>query len=197
MKPVVEYGKTALLTLLNHWHTVLSFYAVVLFGGGWLYMLAEAATEKAPSYQDSVWWAFITSTSVGYGDYFPVTEMGRLVGVGVAICGIWIVIPTIVVLMLQSVIQDMHKLTDLEQRLLIASANVTQEGLKIVLQENDVLFEQNRLIFKAISRLGVDADVVAEFEGLELPNRDYLVTLFEEVDNLEAEEEAETATNGH
>jgi len=37
---------------------------------------------------EGIWWAFVTVTTVGYGDYFPVTPTGQLVAVGVMIGGI-------------------------------------------------------------------------------------------------------------
>jgi voltage-gated potassium channel len=37
---------------------------------------------------DAIWWAFVTITTVGYGDYFPVTIVGRIVAVGLMIGGI-------------------------------------------------------------------------------------------------------------
>ena len=36
------------------------------------------ANIKGP--EDALWWAFVTITTVGYGDRFPVTSEGRLVG---------------------------------------------------------------------------------------------------------------------
>jgi voltage-gated potassium channel len=37
---------------------------------------------------DGLWWAVTTITTVGYGDRFPVTVVGRAVGAGVMILGI-------------------------------------------------------------------------------------------------------------
>jgi voltage-gated potassium channel len=40
---------------------------------------------------DSLWWAIATITTVGYGDFTPVTLPGRLIAVGLMICGIALV----------------------------------------------------------------------------------------------------------
>lgn len=37
---------------------------------------------------DAWWWAFATITTVGYGDFFPVTLVGRLVAVVLMACGV-------------------------------------------------------------------------------------------------------------
>ncbi len=37
---------------------------------------------------DALWWAVVTITTVGYGDHYPITAIGRLVAVGLMIGGI-------------------------------------------------------------------------------------------------------------
>ncbi len=41
------------------------------------------------TYGDTLWWWFVSSTTVGYGDIAPVTTMGRLAGVVTIIIGIY------------------------------------------------------------------------------------------------------------
>jgi voltage-gated potassium channel len=40
---------------------------------------------------DAIWWGIVTLTTVGYGDRFPVTFLGRLTGVSVMVAGIGII----------------------------------------------------------------------------------------------------------
>lgn len=37
---------------------------------------------------EAVWWACVTITTTGYGDFYPVTAPGRLIGIGVMFSGI-------------------------------------------------------------------------------------------------------------
>jgi voltage-gated potassium channel len=40
---------------------------------------------------DALWWAFETITTVGYGDYYPVTFTGRMIAVAMMIAGIGLI----------------------------------------------------------------------------------------------------------
>jgi voltage-gated potassium channel len=40
---------------------------------------------------DALWWGLVTITTVGYGDYFPVTPMGRITGIIVMFAGVGII----------------------------------------------------------------------------------------------------------
>lgn len=51
------------------------------------------AEENAPGSNiknvgDALWWAIVTITTVGYGDHYPITTIGRLVAVGLMVGGI-------------------------------------------------------------------------------------------------------------
>ena len=63
---------------------------VAVVGGGTLVFIAENnhASGQITSLGDSYWWALVTMTTVGYGDYAPVTPLGRGVAGFLMIFGI-------------------------------------------------------------------------------------------------------------
>ena len=46
------------------------------------------ANSNIENIGDAVWWAAETMTTVGYGDKYPVTALGRIIAVGLMVCGI-------------------------------------------------------------------------------------------------------------
>ena len=40
---------------------------------------------------DAIWWGIVTITTVGYGDFYPITTLGRLTGIFVMFAGIGII----------------------------------------------------------------------------------------------------------
>lgn len=49
---------------------------------------AEKTKGNIKTFGDSVWWAMTTVTTVGYGDHYPVTALGRIVAVVLMLIGI-------------------------------------------------------------------------------------------------------------
>jgi voltage-gated potassium channel len=43
------------------------------------------------TFRDDIWWAIVTTTTVGYGDYTPVTAEGRVIATVVMIVGVGLI----------------------------------------------------------------------------------------------------------
>ena len=53
---------------------------MLIFGTLAYFAEKDVADTKYTSIPESMWWAIQTMTSVGYGDLFPTTVMGKLIG---------------------------------------------------------------------------------------------------------------------
>ena len=78
---IAVYGAGAALTLI--WVAALTV----------LEAERDAPNANITSFGDALWWAFVTITTVGYGDYTPVTAWGRVIAVllmtgGIAVVGV-------------------------------------------------------------------------------------------------------------
>ena len=64
----------------------------IIFVGGFGVFLAEHGHPGAniTQYYDAVWWAVVTLATVGYGDYYPVTALGRIIAIFMMISGVGI-----------------------------------------------------------------------------------------------------------
>lgn len=59
---------------------------IFMLAGGFIVWLIEGK-ETFPTPFDALWWAIVTMTTVGYGDYYPTQVMGKLAAMGVIMAG--------------------------------------------------------------------------------------------------------------
>jgi len=70
----------------------ITFAAVITFAGALTVTQAErAAGGNITSFGNGLWWAFVTISSVGYGDFYPITFIGRLVAIVLMITGVLLI----------------------------------------------------------------------------------------------------------
>lgn len=85
------------------------FYLMNAFGAA-VFSLAEGV-----SYGDSLYWAFITSLSVGYGDLSPATAVGKITAVLLANIVLLVIIPILVTIFSQKAVEDRNEFNHEEQ----------------------------------------------------------------------------------
>jgi len=64
---------------------------------------------------DSAWWGMMTLTTVGYGDEYPHTVAGRLMGILLVMSAVFVVVPTITAFIASKFIVDDDAWTHDEQ----------------------------------------------------------------------------------
>jgi len=58
------------------------------FSAGLVFLFENAVNQGFKTLEDAIWWAFVTLTTTGYGDIYPITTPGRMVTVVVVLAGI-------------------------------------------------------------------------------------------------------------
>lgn len=82
--PLIKQRKqTTLASLLVAMVTILTFASIII-------LLVESGTEGAniQTAEQAIWWALVTISTVGYGDYYPVSTAGHIVGGIVIVSGV-------------------------------------------------------------------------------------------------------------
>lgn len=87
---VLQMVKDELITACTACGILLGFSGILMY-----YIEHEAQPEAFANIGDGFWWAVVTFTTVGYGDVYPVTALGRLLSGVICMVGIaMIAIPT-------------------------------------------------------------------------------------------------------
>lgn len=64
---------------------------ILLWSSAGIYILESGVNTAVSSYTDALWWAIVTTTTVGYGDISPVTEGGRIIAAFLMLTGIGLI----------------------------------------------------------------------------------------------------------
>jgi voltage-gated potassium channel len=90
------FGKAIYAVKSELYFTLFLATLLILFSASAMYYLEnDAQPEKYSSITESIWWATISLTTVGYGDVYPVTFGGKIFATLISLVGIAIVaIPT-------------------------------------------------------------------------------------------------------
>jgi voltage-gated potassium channel len=93
-----QAGKDLVLDVLQNRSQYATFITILLAGivlsvASILVLQFEAGAPDGniKTGGEAIWWGLVTITTVGYGDYFPVTLMGRITGIFVMFAGIGII----------------------------------------------------------------------------------------------------------
>ena len=80
---VIKAKKEELLTILSLMLLLLLFASALIY-----FVENESQPDSFSSIPAALWWGVATLTTVGYGDIYPVTGLGKLIASTIAIMGI-------------------------------------------------------------------------------------------------------------
>ncbi len=117
---------------------------IILFGGIGVY-LAEYKHHGSniTKLGDAFWWAVVTITTVGYGDYYPVTAIGRIIAIFMMFSGIGIVVLLVGTLSqrrLQRIESRLKSTIEVQARLLV---DETKTAIKNKIEELENLTDED------------------------------------------------------
>ncbi|MDF2153283.1 potassium channel family protein [Vibrio sp. CAU 1672] len=122
--------------------TILLLLVILITLGSSMMLFIEGKNPEAniQTGADALWWAFVTISTVGYGDHYPVTDVGKLLAVVIIVCGVGIfgMISGLVTSILTSPTRQqdslekhrehvLHKMLEQQQQILSRLENIESE----------------------------------------------------------------------
>lgn len=86
----LRFSRRALVHRHFHYVAVVGL-ATVGLGALGVFTVERGLNPAIDSFGDALWWAIVTTTTVGYGDVSPVTTAGRLIATGLMFTGIGVI----------------------------------------------------------------------------------------------------------
>ncbi len=130
--------KKHLITTYKNWINAIFLFVFLYIYAVFGFIYFEVPEKPDLSWMDAAWWALVTMTTVGYGDYFPVTTGGRyLVGFPTMVFGIGFlgfIISEVAAKMIESRSMRLRGMIDikLKNHVLIINFSQLETILKIV-----------------------------------------------------------------
>jgi len=122
----------------QRWLVTLVFFASVLCYASTGFMYFELEERPDLEWHNAIWWSFVTMTTVGYGDWAPITPLGQfLVGLPVMLVGVSVlgyILSLLASIILENKIKEIKGMTKINQsgHIIISGFNTFASTLKIV-----------------------------------------------------------------
>ncbi|MEW5722537.1 MAG: ion channel [Thermodesulfobacteriota bacterium] len=108
---------------------------IILYVAAMAMFLFEHSGDSYQGLWDSLWWAMVTVTTVGYGDIVPKTVIGRLIGFTVMISGLFLIsmlTATIASVFVSRKIKEGKGLEDIRERSHIVICGWNYQGYALI-----------------------------------------------------------------
>lgn len=113
---------------------LIGYYLMLIMASGIVFHWAEHKKIG-----DSIWWAFVTAMTVGYGDIYPITAIGRIEAVILMHIVPLILVPLLIIRMMTNVIEDKNQFTHEEQETIKKDISEIKNYLTIVREKVNTL----------------------------------------------------------
>lgn len=94
---------------------VIGIYLIIMLSAAALFCFIEDKT-----FFESLWWASATAMTVGYGDIYPATVIGKILAMVLMHVVPLGIVPLIIVRLTSNIIEDKNQFTDEEQKEILA-----------------------------------------------------------------------------
>lgn len=134
----------------------------------------EAQPEIFRNAFSGIWWSMSTLLTVGYGDIYPVTLLGRCMAIVIAFLGVGVVaIPTGIIS--AGFVEQYAKLKN------IASAEVRQKVQFLTIRISEKHSLRNRFVSEAQLPKGLTIPLIIRGEKVVVPNGDTRMELYDQI----------------
>ena len=122
----------------RRWGSLLIFFLALMAYSSTGYMYFELEGNPDLTWLDAIWWSLVTMTTVGYGDYFPVSTGGRLlVGIPTMIVGVGVlgyILSTLASIIMESKHKEIRgmAITNVHDHIILIHYNGLDQVQKIV-----------------------------------------------------------------